>query len=128
MAEIHEYDKNRWNGELSTLNEAYELLITTEVPQHLIEAIRKQIIELKEYLIYGANEEGTGPDNEWHYTNGEVLKSTHPEPGMMGISMYLCDICGCSLDAGETVRLDPHEGVIVCSTCDKQLAPADPME
>jgi len=62
---------------------------------------------------------------DWKYTNGEVDKETHPEPGSMGISMYLCDICGCSLECGETVRLDPHEGVLVCLTCDKIIDSAE---
>ena len=128
MSKIHDYDKNRWESERSALVSAQELLSNTEVPPHLIDEIRNHIAELDEFLKYGVNEEGTGPDNEWHYTNGEVFKETHHAPGLMGISMYLCDVCGCSLECGEMVRLDPHEGVLVCSTCDDRLGEADPME
>ncbi len=117
MSEIHDYDKHRWEGERSALVEAQELLCSTEVSEALINEVRKHIVELDEYLKYGANEEGTGPDNEWRYTNGEVNKETHPEPGIEGISMYLCDTCGCSLEITERPHFNSADGGLMCNEC-----------
>ncbi len=59
---IHDYDKNRWEGERSTLNEAKELLVGTEVNYMAIQYVNESIFMLDAFLEYGINEAGDGPD------------------------------------------------------------------
>jgi hypothetical protein len=60
--EIHEYDRNRWAGELRDLREAREILVNTEVSDVVFDEIDSGIAELTAFLQYGINADGTGPD------------------------------------------------------------------
>lgn len=62
MPDIHDYDKNRWQGELTILEQVSELLESTEVSNTVRDEISASVTELKGFLKYGCNEEGTGPD------------------------------------------------------------------
>ena len=60
--------------------------------------------------------EGSLKERDWQYENGEVDRETHPKPGKEGISRYLCDSCGCSLEVSEQGHFFPN-GMLVCAEC-----------
>ena len=71
MAEIHDYDKGAWQGELNELNKAREILMNTNMPDidgggKLFEILDLHIQELNDLLKYGHNDDG-----EVDYPQGE---------------------------------------------------------
>ncbi len=110
---MHEYDKNSLMSELNVLNEARDLLFSTQVPGKLIDLIDDQIAEIKatlgsiEVTVKYENGEREFPANEcegWR-------------DGKNGFSNYLCDTCGCILEVTERAYFNSVDGGIMCNEC-----------
>jgi hypothetical protein len=58
----HEYDVNAWQAELTTLIEAKQILLATEVSNEVFTEIDAHIEDLRAYLKYGVAENGLRPN------------------------------------------------------------------